>query len=142
MIVRLWRPGDTEKLLVQPSQQYMGALLKDLDLEPLALKRMAWVGEDENGGILAIAGLAPQWQGRAIAWALVSSMAGKDFIKIHRAVEKVLIDSPFTRVEATVDVGFKPGHRWMKLLGFEPEGYLKAYRPDGGDQVMYARIRR
>jgi RimJ/RimL family protein N-acetyltransferase len=45
------------------------------------------------------------------------------------------------RYESTVDVGFKQGHRFMKMLGFEVEGYLKAYRPDGADMVLYARVK-
>jgi len=40
-----------------------------------------------------------------------------------------------------VDVGFKEGHRWIKMLGFELEGYMKAYRPDGADMLLYARIK-
>lgn len=141
MIVRLWQPGDTEKLMLQPSQMYMGAILKDLNLEPLAVRRMAWVGETEEG-IVGIAGLSPQWEGRATAWALISTLAGKHFFQIHKQVLKFLVECPFRRVEATVDVGFEPGHRWVKMLGFEPEGYLRAYRPDGGDQILYARVRR
>jgi len=141
MIVRKWEPGDTERLLLQPSQDYMYPLLEQLNIQPLADAGMAWVGE-EDGDILAIAGLAPQWENRATAWALVSSMAGKRFLAIHRAVESVLDNARFRRIEATVDIGFEPGHRWMKMLGFRPEGYLEAYRPDGADQILYARIRR
>lgn len=99
------------------------------------------VGE-VDGEILIIAGLAPQWENRAMAWTLISKNAGSHFRTIHREVEKFLVRSPFRRIEATVDVGFKEGHRWMKMLDFEPEGVMRAYRPDGGDQVLYARIRR
>lgn len=141
MIVRPWEKGDTERILVQPSQEYLAGFQASVDLSGLSEAGMAWVGEHE-GKVLAMAGFLPQWEGRALAWALLSKEAGPHFRAIHRAVEEKLIKSPFRRVEATVDVGFEPGHRWMKMLDFEPEGYLRAYRPDGGDQVMYARIRR
>lgn len=140
MIVRPWEEGDTERLVIQQSQEYMADILGDLDIEPLTIRGMAWVAEVDEG-IIAIAGLAPQWKDRAVAWALISPAAGRHFLKIHREVRKFLTKAPFRRIEATVDVGFQPGHRWMKMLGFEPEGYLKAFRPDGGDQIMYARIR-
>lgn len=141
MIVRPWEPGDTERLILQPSQIYMTDMLEEIDLEPLAVRGMAWSAEIDEG-IIAIGGLQPQWEGRAIAWTLISSVSGKYFLQIHREVEKFLNHSPFRRIEATVDVGFKPGHRWMRMLGFEPEGLMRAYRPDGGDQVLYARVRR
>jgi RimJ/RimL family protein N-acetyltransferase len=141
MIVRKWEPGDTQNLLLQPSQSYMNAYLDNLNIEPLAETGMAWVGE-EDGKILAIAGIAPQWENRAVAWALVSTLAGHRFLAIHRAVESFLDNCRFRRVEATVDIGFQPGHRWMKMLGFKPEGYMEAYRPDGADQILYARVRK
>jgi len=44
------------------------------------------------------------------------------------------------RLETYVDVGFAPGHRWVKMLGFEVEGYMKSFRPNGDDMVLYARV--
>lgn len=117
----------------------MSTMLDDFDLTPLVEAGLAWVGETEQG-ILIIAGIAPQWENRATVWSLVSPMAGKHFRKIHREVKRHLDEAPFRRLEATVDVGFGPGHRWMKMLGFEMEGYLRAFRPDGADQIMYSRI--
>ena len=140
MIVRPWEEGDTERLVLQDSQSYMSLLLEDLDLAPLAAENMAWVGETDEG-VMAIAGIAPQWENRATAWAMISQNAGVHFMKIHREVKRHLDEAPFRRIEATVDAKFKAGHRWMNMLGFELEGYLRNYRPDGGDQVMYARIK-
>lgn len=130
-----------ERLTLQESQRYMGPIIDTIDVSPLAEKGVAWTAE-ADGQILGIGGLAAQWENRAIAWTLLSGDVGKYFVQLHRAVKDVLVKSPYVRIEATVDVGFEPGHRWMKMLGFEVEGYLKAYRPDGGDQIMYARIRR
>lgn len=112
----------------------------DADLTHLADAGLAWTAEDD-GEIIGIAGLAPQWENRAIAWALISASAGKRFQVIHRAVKRFLDVSPFRRIEANVDVGFEQGERWMKMLGFEYEGYLRAYRPDGADMLLFSRIR-
>lgn len=110
------------------------------DLTALSEAGLAWTGEHE-GVILGIAGLAPQWENRALAWALISDAAGPHFKCIHKAVKRMLDVSEFRRIEANVDVGFEAGERWMKLLGFKYEGYLTAFRPDGADMLMYARIR-
>lgn len=110
------------------------------DLTDLSEAGLAWTAE-HDGQVLAIAGLAPQWENRALAWALVSDNAGAHFKGIHRAVSRFLTVCDFNRVEANVDVGFEAGERWIKLLGFEYEGYLKAYRPDGEDMLLFARVR-
>lgn len=141
MIVRTWQQGDTELLQLQEGQQYMSKLRDEVDIQPLADQGLAWTGI-VDGEVIAIGGLVPQWENRAIAWALISKNAGKHFIDIHREAERLFTRSGIRRIEATVDIGFKAGHRWMKMLGFEPEGYMKAYRPDGADQILYARIRR
>lgn len=141
MIVRPWQLGDTDKIQLQPAQQYMyGWNMLTADLTDLSNAGLAWTAE-HDGVILGIAGLAPQWENRALAWALISDAAGLHFRKIHGAVLRFLEASEFRRIEANVDVGFEAGERWMKLLGFKYEGYLTAFRPDGADMLMYARIR-
>lgn len=141
MIVRPWRKGDTHRLMLQQGQQYLHGFVDVYqDLSELSDAGLAWVGE-EGDIILVIAGLAPQWTGRALAWALVSQEAGTHFCKIHRAVKDFLDNTSYKRVEANVDVGFSAGHKWIKMLGFEPEGYMRCYRPDGADMVLYARIK-
>jgi hypothetical protein len=86
------------------------------DLTELSNAGLAWTAEDD-GEVLGIAGLAVQWENRATAWALLSANAGRRFIKIHAAVERLLDVAPFRRIEANVDVGFVEGMRWMDLLG-------------------------
>jgi len=143
MIVRPYEQYDEQRMCFQTAQSYMGDYIDNLniDLEPLADRGLVWSGDHEEN-VYAIGGLLPLWEGRAQAWMLMSPEAGKYMTTIHKAVKKSLIRSPFRRVEATVDIGFKPGVRWMKMLGFELEGYMRAYRPDGADMLLYARVRR
>jgi RimJ/RimL family protein N-acetyltransferase len=141
MIVRTWTRGDTERVEMQQEQQYLRCIVDvRADFTELAQRGFAWTAE-HDGVVLAVAGLEPQWENRAIAFALISDSAGAHFPAIHGAVAEFLENAPFRRIEATVDVGFKQGHRWIKMLGFELEGYMKAYRPDGADMLLYARIR-
>lgn len=141
MIVRPWAKGDTEKINLQSAQQYMHAFIDmSADLSELSTAGFAWVAEHE-GEVLAIAGLVPQWENRALAWALLSGNCGEHFWGIHSAVHRFLDQSPYRRIEAHVDAGFKQGHRWITMLGFEIEGYMKAFRPDGSDMLLYARVK-
>jgi RimJ/RimL family protein N-acetyltransferase len=141
MIVRPWTLGDTDRIKLQPAQEYMkGWGMLSADLTDLSNAGLAWTGE-HDGVIIGIAGLAPQWENRALAWTLISDSAGPHFRNIHKAVLRMLEVSDFRRIEANVDVGFEAGERWMKLLGFKYEGYLTAFRPDGADMLMYARIK-
>lgn len=133
--------GDTVKIATQPAQQYLHRIVDvRADFTELANQGLAWTAESE-GRILAIAGVEPQWENRAIAFALISGAAGPYFWAIHSAVTRFLDSTPYRRIEATVDVGFEQGHRWIKMLGFEIEGYMKAYRPDGADMLLYAKVR-
>ena len=46
----------------------------------------------------------------------------------------------FSVIETTVRNDFEAGHRWAKLLGFRPSGFLRRYDDFGRDYVMYARV--
>lgn len=141
MIVKPWKKGDTHRLSLQQNQIFhKEALNEETDFSDLAEQGLALTFE-RDGEVMMIAGLVPQWTNRAIAWTLISQNAGKHFIELHRYVDEFLENSNFDRVESMVDVGFEAGHRWMKMLGFEVEGYMRKYRPDGGDMVLYARIK-
>lgn len=141
MIVRPWEKGDTEKLIIQDAQQYIRSMVDiETDFSELSDDGLAWTGV-YNGEIMIVSGVQPIWENRALAWALVSKNAVKCFKSVHKAVYRFLIHAPFRRIEANVDVGFMAGHKWMTMLGFEVEGYMKAYRPDGADMILYSRVR-
>jgi hypothetical protein len=141
MIVRPWQLGDTQRVDLQTAQEYMyGFMEMSADLTDLSDAGLAWTAE-ADGEVIGIAGLLPQWENRALAWALIGKSAGKHFHAMHRAVHRFLSVSEFRRIEANVDVGFAEGIRWMRLLGFAYEGYMTAYRPDGADMLLFARVR-
>jgi len=96
-----------------------------------------------NGIPIASAGVLPMWQGRGMAWAYISNAAAKErFLSVHRAVSRFLDMCYLQRIEMTVDCEFEEGHRWARMLGFNMEAErMVAYRPDGGDCSLYARVR-
>ena len=61
--------GDTVKIATQPAQQYLHRIVDvRADFTELANQGLAWTAEDDES-ILAIAGVEPQWENRAIAFA-------------------------------------------------------------------------
>lgn len=95
-----------------------------------------------DGKIVGAAGVQEIWTNRAIAWATLASNRRENFLALHNCVKRFLEVCPFNRVEATVDVGFEAGHRWMRLLGFKKEAEaMKGYSPDGRDCALYARVK-
>ena len=90
--------------------------------------------------VLATAGFIPQWEGRATVWALISKEVGPHMVFLTRAVKRALQLHHYRRVETHVSSDFEQGHRWARLLGFEREGRMRAFTPEGDDCDLYARI--
>lgn len=99
----------------------------------------AYTGMIENTPIVC-AGIAPQWHGRSMAWAVLGEGSGPHMIAITRAVKSFLDSRPEERLEMQVKADFKPAHRWAKMLGFEWEGTMRKYC-NGEDFDLYSRIR-
>lgn len=96
-----------------------------------------WTGTE----IIFCGGIMPIWPGRAYAWSILTERAGLHFVGLHRIVRTYLNESSVKRIEVHVDADFLPGHRWVRLLGFNYEGIMRSFNPDGTDAVLYARIR-
>jgi hypothetical protein len=127
-----------DSIEIRPEQDYVTEWLMQDDpvLHDLSEVGLLKTIED-NGRVVAILGACPEWDGRATLWALISKQATYGITPIA----KELLDGlPFFRVEATVDVGFKQGIKWLTHMGFEIEGYLRKYRPDGKDMIMMAKV--
>jgi len=95
-----------------------------------------------DGRVIGVGGVAELWTHRALLWSFVDRRAGPHFVSVHRATQRFLDMLPYRRIEAEVDVGFEPGHRWIKALGFTLEApCMRAFRVDGGDSSLYARVK-
>lgn len=95
----------------------------------------------EDGIVYACAGVSIQWDNRAIVWSLLSKDVGRHFTRIHKAAFRLMDMVSIRRIEAHVDPDFPEAHRWIKMLGFEFEGRMKAFSPYGDDMDLYARIK-
>ena len=144
MMIVAFKPEHLKSLVLQDAQEYFGAEISRPGYgEYLRSAGQAFTAIDGDL-VLACSGCCEVWQDRAQAWALVSKDAGRHMIGIHRAVEGFLKQAEWRRIEAAVDVGFDEGMRWLELLGFyneTPDKPLRAYRPNGGDSYLFARVK-
>jgi len=135
-----FEPEHLQRLLLQPSQAIMQPTLSDPTYGASLKEAGPAYSLVDGDAVFATAGLIPQWSNRAIAWALVSSEVGPHMVMLHKAVLRVFSLHHFRRIETSVACNFEQGHRWAKLLGFEREGRMRAFTPEGDDCDLYARV--
>jgi len=126
---------------LQEGQAYLSNWVTPALAASLESSGWAYTGMDGDTPV-GCAGVLPIWQGRGMCWAYLSkNISTRQFVGVHKAVSRFLETCYLQRLEMTVDCDFEPGHRWAELLGFEMEAErMTAYRPDGGDCSLYARI--
>ncbi len=88
--------------------------------------------------IIGCAGIVGQFMGHGILWGAIAQDAGPHFVRMHRAACRLLEIQRLRRIEATTEVDFEEGCRWLELLGFQREGRMSKYGPDGEDHYLYA----
>lgn len=99
----------------------------------------AWAAVDGTAP-LALGGLSPQTDTRAVVWGVLSDSIGANMTLIHREVRRRLAVAAFERIEAHIALDHDEGHRWIRLLGFEQEGVMRKFF-QGRDFALYARVR-
>lgn len=140
MLIVPFKQEHLDALALQESQAWVRSMFPSKEYRVAIQKAGPCFTGIHDGKVLCCAGLAHVWEGRAQAWALMSCFAGMNFIGIFRGIKRFLDMQHYRRLEAVVDVGFEPGHRLMKMLGFKAEGVLSAYLPNGADCMMYGRV--
>jgi hypothetical protein len=140
MVIVPFEPVHLRTLVLQEAQSWMGPMLHADYGENLKRGGPCFTALDGDE-VLACSGVLRMWENRDQAWALMSQSSGRHFVGIYRGIRRFLEMHDARRVEATVDAGFEAGHRLMRLLGFEREGCMRAYLPDGRDCDLYARVR-
>lgn len=136
-----FKAADLHAIDLQEGQAYLSSWITPDQAYALEQTDWAYTAIVDNAPI-ACAGVIPMWQGRGLAWAYLSKQAAREnFLGVHRAVSRFLEACYLQRIEMTVDCEFEQGHRWARMLGFEMEAEcMRAYRPDGGDCALYARV--
>lgn len=130
------------RLRLQPMQALSEPAVTHKEAEALASQGKGYAAVGEDGTVYAVAGILPQWEGRAIAWAMVAYNAGPHMVRITREIKRFLDECGYRRVEASVDAFFPQAHRWIRMLGFEcetPEP-MRGYGYQGRPAFLYARV--
>lgn len=142
MLISPYRASDMHELMLQPAQAAMRPLLLANGYPEALEPRESFTGRI-NGRVVACAGLFHLWDGNVRGWALIAGDIGPSgMIALHRAVKRAVDGCAARRIEVEVDTQFQQAHRWVKMLGgFEWEGTMRKYSPDGRDTDRYARVR-
>lgn len=95
-----------------------------------------------NERVIFCGGAYVHRHGRAELWALLDNSLGRDFIKVHNAVKRMIENCKFERLEAVVRCDFLAAHRWARVLGFSCEAScMRSYAPGGIDMALYGMVR-
>ena len=96
-----------------------------------------------KGIMVCCAGVLHKTDGIGLAWALYPPGIGKYHIDPNIAKDCIAEAAKrfnYRRIEATVREDFPIGHSYIRWLGFQVEGLLRCYEPDGTNAFMYSRI--
>ncbi len=95
--------------------------------------------------IIAIGGIYDLWPGVGEAISFMSEDAFKYpkslFSAFSRGLSAGIKIKKYWRVQAMVKAGFDEGTRFIEHLGFEQEGLMRKWAPDGTDFYIYARVK-
>lgn len=96
-----------------------------------------------DGEIILVGGINWYWEGVGEAWCILHERSQSCRFTTYRALRmmhKILLNrsQPFKRIQATVRTTWPEAIKMVEKLGYQREGLLKNYCPDGADVYMYA----
>lgn len=98
--------------------------------------------------IVGVGGAAILWKGVWEFWLILAGDSKLDglhgivaFDAIKEKVDEIIEDNKIVRAQATARLDFPKGIKMLEALGFEREGLLRRYAPDGASVYRYARIK-
>jgi hypothetical protein len=133
------RPWDVEGYAGKPWDEIYRSILDAQKNGPI------WTGVDEDGSILCITGFTILWPGVAEGWGFFSSQVFKrprEVLGLYRRWIRAVMDSwELHRLQILVHCALYGGDRWAQAMGFECEGRMRRWGPDGKDYFRYALVR-
>jgi len=98
----------------------------------------------EQEEIIACGGVHIMWEGVGEAWLVLSKEAYKSPISVARYTyqlfDTIMNENELWRVQASVHTDDDESVRFAEWLGFEDEGLMKKFGPDGADYIRMARV--
>jgi len=98
-----------------------------------------------NGYVVACGGIIPLWPGVGEGWVLASYRIHHNRFSVVRSVcvilDNLMEDHGYWRIQGATLANWKQGIRFANLLGFEKEGVMRRYGPDGSDYIRHAKVK-
>ncbi len=100
----------------------------------------------ENGYIICCAGIVDMWPGVGEAWFIASNKIHeypRPFIRFAKTdvMQKVVDENELWRVQAVCKSDWPAALKFARFMGFEPEGVMRKYGPEGMDYIRVAWVR-
>lgn len=141
------RPEDLARIEVHEHRDWHIRRRAEWDLEApevvhaLETRCRTWWNGDSP---VAMIGMQERWTGVAEVFTLLSKEALDRPVALSRGVldwlEQSAVHFGLWRVQATARADRPKAQRFLVWLGFEREGTLRRYGPDGADHLLYARL--
>ena len=124
------------KLMFDLSEDGRKALVEHKDIRGYTLF--------EEDVVLGIGGVHNIWQGVGEAWLLLGKEAFARPTTVARHTcnmfDHMQEEYEYQRIQASISVKDANAKRFAEWLGFQNEGIMKKYGPDGSDYYRYARV--
>lgn len=94
--------------------------------------------------VLGFIGYHVRNQNTAEVWVLLNQKNLGNALTLIRLVKRAmgeLMACGFGRLQAMANANCEPAWRFLEALGFEREGLLRGYGPNGEDRFMYGRVK-
>ena len=98
----------------------------------------------QESRVFMIGGVYGLWENVGEAWFMMSKYA-YDMPRSAAKYSSLLLDhveeeNNLQRIQASVHAGDKQAIRYVEWLGFQKEGLMKKFGPDGSDYYRFARV--
>lgn len=107
-------------------------------------KGPAWTIWDNNSRVVS-AGVIIHWPGVGEVWMFLSDWIYShpvEFCRISkRKLDEVISENNLWRVQAPICADMTANIAFAQAMGFNPEGTLRKFGPDGKDYIMYSLIK-
>lgn len=117
------------------------AIAAAIRLEGLGPAFTALAGER----VIGCGGVIRLWGRVGEGWTILGAEIAEHPVWLHRTVRTMLRDifdgMGLDRLQVNVLAASERNCRWVNRLGFQPEGLMKRFGPNGEDFVRYAMIR-
>lgn len=135
MDVRLTIPGDSHNINTRKDEDFAQYSIQNSEVSITGVI---------NGKVVAMGGFCHCYPGCDHLWAIISDdLRGHGCFAVRgfkRAIENVAKNRELFRLQSYVDPKKHEYRRFIELLGFEVEGFIRKGTPLKENRLLYARI--